>query len=90
MLFIYLDKIHYQTVGDAKAPLLRVIDTNRHEKNGYANSIEPNHREVSSTLAYKKFLVNNIQKPTNRNRETCTICGRRRRSCFDFKNSKVS
>ena len=61
MMFIYLDIIRYQIVGDTKAPLLRVIDTNRRVKNGYACSIEPNHRKVFSNLDYKKLLVNNIQ-----------------------------
>ena len=61
MMFIYLDIIHYQIVGDTKAPLLRVIDTNRRVKNGYVCSIEPNHRKVFSNLDYKKLLVNNIQ-----------------------------
>ena len=46
---------------DTKAPLLRVIDTNRRVKNGYVCSIEPNHRKVFSNLDYKKLLVNNIQ-----------------------------
>ena len=61
MMFIYLDIIHYQIVGDTKAPLLRVIDTNRRVKNGYVCSIEPNLRKVFSNLDYKKLLVNNIQ-----------------------------
>ena len=47
MMFIYLDIIHYQIVGDTKAPLLRVIDTNRRVKNGYVCSIEPNLRKVA-------------------------------------------
>ena len=59
-MFIYLDIIHYQIVGDTKAPLLRVIDTNRRVKNGYACTIEPNHRKVFSNLDFKKLLVNNI------------------------------
>ena len=54
MMFIYLDIIHYQIVGDTKAPLLRVIDTNRRVKNGYVCSIEPNHRKIFSNLDYKK------------------------------------
>ena len=54
MMFIYLDLFHYQIVGDTKAPLLRVIDTNQHVKNGYACSIEPNHRKVFSNLDFKK------------------------------------
>ena len=60
LMFIYLDIIHYQIVGDTKAPLLRVIDTNRRVKNGYACTIEPNHRKVFSNLDLKKLLVNNI------------------------------
>ena len=61
MMFIYLDIISYQIMGDTKAPLLRVIDTNRRVKNGYVCSIEPNHRKIFSNLDYKKLLVNNIQ-----------------------------
>ena len=54
MMFIYLDIINYQMVGDTKAPLLRVIDTNRRVKNGYVCSLEPNRRKVFSNLDYKK------------------------------------
>ena len=46
MMLVYLDIIRYQIVGDTKAPLIRVIDTNRRVKNDYACSIEPNHRKV--------------------------------------------
>ena len=60
LIFFYLDIFHYQIVGDPKAPLLRVIDTNRRVKNGYACTIEPNHRKVFSNLDFKKLLVNNI------------------------------
>ena len=56
----YLDIIHYQIVGDTKEPILRVLDTNRRVKNGYACTIEPNHRKVFSNLVFKKLLVNNI------------------------------
>ena len=67
LIFIYLDIIHYQIVGDTKAPLLRVIDTNRRVKNGNVCPMEPNHRKVFGNLDYKKLLynkkllVNNIQ-----------------------------
>ena len=50
----------YQIVGDTKAPLLRVIDTNCRVKNGNACTIEPNHRKVFSNLDFEKLLVNNI------------------------------
>ena len=73
-MFIYLDIIHYQIVGDTKAPLLRVIDTNRRVKNGNVCPIEPNHRKVFSNLDYKKLLVNSIQSiGVNLRTETCRL-----------------
>ena len=57
LMFAYLDRIQYQIVGDTKAPLLRVIDTTRRVKNGYACTIEPNHRKVFSNLYVKKLLI---------------------------------
>ena len=56
-MFIYLDTIHYEIAGDTKAPQLRVIDTNRRVKNGYACTIEPNHCKVLSNLDFKKIFV---------------------------------
>ena len=53
MMFIYLDIIRHQILDDTIAPLHRVIDTNRRVKNGYACSIEPNHRKVFSNLELK-------------------------------------
>ena len=47
LIFVYIDIIQYRTVGDAKAPLLRVIDSNRRIKNGSACSIESNLRKTS-------------------------------------------
>ena len=61
LMFIYLDIIHYQSVGDTIAPLLRVIDTNRRVKNGNVCQIKPNHRKVFSKIDYKKLLVIYIQ-----------------------------
>ena len=59
--FVYIDIIQYQTVGDAKAPLLRVIDSNRRIKNGSACSIEPNHRKNFTNLDYKKLFTSSVQ-----------------------------
>ena len=59
--FVYIDIIQYQTVGDAKAPLLRVIDSNRRIKNGSACSIEPNHRKIFTILDYKKLFNSSVQ-----------------------------
>ena len=61
LIFVYIDIIQYQTVGDAKAPLLRVIDSNRRIKNGSACSIEPNHRKNFTNLDYKKLFTSSVQ-----------------------------
>ena len=46
LMFIYKNNIEYQYVGDAKAPLLRVIDSKQRLKNGSVCEIEPTHRIV--------------------------------------------
>ena len=61
LIFIYTNIIGYQYVGDAKAPLLRVIDSKQRLKNGSVCELEPTHRIVFSNLDYKKLLSNTIQ-----------------------------
>ena len=62
LIFIYTNIIEYQYVGDAKAPLLRVIDSKQRLKNGSVCELEPTHRIVFfSNLDYKKLLSNTIQ-----------------------------
>ena len=74
LMFTNLDIIHYQIVGDTRAPLLRVIDTNRCVKNGYACTIESNHRKVFSNLDFKKLLVSKISNiSVNLRTETCVL-----------------
>ena len=46
LIFIYINIIEYQYVGDAKAPLLRVIDSKQRLKNGSVCELEPTHRIV--------------------------------------------
>ena len=43
LIFIYTNIIEYQYVGDAKAPLLRVIDSKQRLKNGSICELEPTH-----------------------------------------------
>ena len=57
LIFVYIDFIEYQTVGDAKAPLLRVIDSNRRIKNDSACSIKPNHQKNFTNADYKKLFT---------------------------------
>ena len=61
LIFVYANIIEYQYVGDAKAPLLRVIDSKQRLKNGSVCEVAPTHRIVFSNLDYKKLLTNTIQ-----------------------------
>ena len=61
IIFIYTKIIEYQYVGDAKAPLTRVIDSKQRLENGSVCELEPTHRIVFSNLEYKKLLANTIQ-----------------------------
>ena len=61
LIFIYTNIIEYQYVGDAKAPLLRVIDSKQRLKNGNVCELELTHRIVFTNLDYKKLLTNTIQ-----------------------------
>ena len=61
LIFIDTIIIEYLYVGDAKAPLLRVIDSKQRLKNGSVCELESTHRIVFSNLDYKKLLSNTIQ-----------------------------
>ena len=61
LIFVYTNIIEYQYVGDAKAPLLRVIDSKQRFKNGSVFELEPTHRIDFSNLDYKKLLSITIQ-----------------------------
>ena len=61
LIIFYIDITQYQTVGDSKVPLLRVINSNRRIKNGSACSIEPNHRKNFTNLALKKLFTSSVQ-----------------------------
>ena len=61
LIFVFIDIIQYRTVGDAQAPLLPIIDSNRRIKNAGACSIEPNHRKNSSNLDIENLFTSSIQ-----------------------------
>ena len=61
LIFVYANIIEYQYVVDAKAPLLRVIDSKQRLKNGSVCELEPTHGINFSNLVYKKLLTNTIQ-----------------------------
>ena len=56
LISFYTNIIEYQYVGDAKAPLLRVIDSKQRLKNGRVCELEPTHRIVFTSLDYKNYF----------------------------------
>ena len=61
IIFIYVNTIEYQYLGDTKAPLIQVIDSKQRLKNGSPCEIEPKPRIIFSNLEYKKLLSKNFQ-----------------------------
>ena len=54
LIFFYTNIIEYQYVGDAKAPLLRVIRSKQRLKNGSVCEFEPTHRIVFFEFGLQK------------------------------------
>ena len=61
LIFVYVNIIEYQYVGDTKAPPIRVIDSKQRLENGSPCEIVPTHRSVFSNLEYKKLLSQNFK-----------------------------
>ena len=72
LIFIFTKIIEYQYVGDAKAPLLRVIDSKQRLKNGSICELEPTHRIVFFEFGLQKTSFKydsvNFCRTTHRNR----------------------
>ena len=59
-MFVYMNGIEYQFVGDTKAPMLRVITLNSRMKNGCINHTQPIQHETFQDLQFRKVLSNNF------------------------------
>ena len=71
LIFIYTNIIEYQYVGDAKAPLLRVIDSKQRLNNGSVCELEPTNRSFFEFGLQKtsfKYDSINFFRTTNQNR----------------------
>ena len=61
LIFVYLDIIDFQHVGDVKAPILKIIETVRRLKNGSLIANTPNYNRVITNLDFKRVIANSIQ-----------------------------
>ena len=62
LIFVYIDIIEYQHVGDSRVPILKIIESERRLRNGSLNTIAPVHHKAFTNLDYKRLLSNNIQR----------------------------
>ena len=60
LIFVYIDIIDYQNIGDVRAPVIKIIESERRFKNGSMNIVTPIHHKSFTILDYKPTLSNNI------------------------------
>ena len=61
LIFVYIDIIEHQNVGDVRAPVIKIIESERRLRNGSINTVTPIHHKSYTNLDYKPILSNNIQ-----------------------------
>ena len=61
LIFVYIDIIEHQNVGDVRAPVTKIIESERRLRNGSINTVTPIHHKSYTNLDYKPILSNNIQ-----------------------------
>ena len=58
LIFVYIDIIEHQNVGDVRAPVIKIIESERRLRNG---TVTPIHHKSYTNFDYKPILSNNIQ-----------------------------
>ena len=61
LIFVCIDIIEHQNVGDVRAPVIKIIESERRLRNGSINTVTPIHHKSYKNLDYKPILSNNIQ-----------------------------
>ena len=61
LIFVYIDVIEYQNIGDVRAPVIKIIVSRRRLRNGSIDTVTPIHHKTFTILDYKPILSNNIQ-----------------------------
>ena len=61
LIFVYIDIIEHQNVGDVRAPVIKIIESERRLRNGSINTVTLIHHKSYKNFDYKPLLSNNIQ-----------------------------
>ena len=60
-LFVNIDILVHQNVGDVRAPIIKILESERRFKNGSVNTVKSIHDKSYKNLDYKPIPSNNIQ-----------------------------
>ena len=61
LIFVYIETIEHQDIGDVRAPVIKINGSGRRWRNGSINTVTPIHHKRFTILDYKLLLSNNVQ-----------------------------
>ena len=61
LIFVYINIIGYQSIGDVRARVFEIMESGRRLRNGSINNVTPIHHKTFRILDYKPILSYNIQ-----------------------------
>ena len=71
LIFVYLDFIEYQHVGNSRAPILKIIQSERRLRDGSLNKVAPVHHKIFTI--FTNFLFTNCQTLSRVSEEKCRL-----------------
>ena len=57
LIFVYIDVIEYQIIGDVRAPVIKIIETERRLRNGSINTVTPIHHKTFTILITSQYFL---------------------------------
>ena len=64
LIFVYIDIIEHQNVGYVRAPVIKIIESERRLRNGSINTVTPIHHKSYTNLDYKSSSARTQQNTT--------------------------
>ena len=61
LTFVFIDLIEYQNIGDVRAAVIKIIESERRLRNGSINTVTSIHHKTFTILDYKTIISNNFQ-----------------------------
>ena len=61
LIFLYIDSIEYQNIGDVRAPVIEIIESERRLRNGSISTVTSIYHKTFTILDYNPILSINFQ-----------------------------